>query len=205
MAEISEGNDTRIRVAPKIGREQTVRVPKFIRDIPAIPEQEGITIRTRDDLPKIVELPLLPAAQLLYDLNIETVASSANKQDVGGFATLTLNFDSLSSENQRIALELLGMPYRGRKSIITGEYGPRRIQIKIPIVNNSTEQEIARKSVEIARKFKKQEMTWAPTFSPEEVAGREKEYYYDKDSGRYYLSKEHYLKVRGLSLKVDPK
>lgn len=48
-------------------------------------------------------------------------------------------------------------------------------------------------------------MTWAPTFTPEEVVGHESEYYHDRDSNTYYLSREHYLKAKGLSLKVEQK
>lgn len=202
--ESGEVSNPRIRISSNRPSEQAVRMPRFIRDIPNLPEQEAISVRTRDDLARVVESPLLPAAQVLYDFNIRTIDSSANRQDVGNEAWLTIDFDSLSAENQQIAQELLGEPYQGRKSIVTGEYGPKRVQIRLPIAENATEQEIARRALELARNFKRQPLTWG-ILTPEEVEGREDLFYYDKESNKYYLSKEHYLKAKGLSFKVESK
>lgn len=203
----------KIRISPReSGRnshplgEQAVRMPRFVRDIQPI--TDVVRLKTREDLKRIVESPLLPVAQLLYDLNIETTDSSANYQDVEGrdrSARLTINFDSLSPENQQIVLAILGEPYQGRRSGIPGIPSRREVQIRVPLTYDSTEQEVAQKALELARKLKKQPMTWAQTFTPVDVVGHESDYYYDKESDQYYLSKEQYLKAKGLSFKVESK
>lgn len=129
MSEIGVGEVAQIRISNR-GGERIVRVPKFVINIPPITESSRV--RTREDLARVVESPLLPAAQALYDLNIETTSSSANYQDVEGrerAARLIINFDSLSPENQQIAEEFHGQPERGRRSVITGEFGSRSVQI----------------------------------------------------------------------------
>src|ERR1035437_10524830 len=81
------------------------RVPNslLISEMSAI-EESGYSPTTRESLSKLVEAPLLEACEDLYDKNIRTAMSSANKKDIeyGGHAYIDIDFDSLSEENKAI-------------------------------------------------------------------------------------------------------
>jgi len=201
MAE-ETGERPRIRVTRR-NSEQVVKLPRFVRNIEAITEYGRVS--TREDLEKVVESPLLAAAQYLYDLNVETIDSSANRKDALGshIARINIDFDSLSPENQQIAIDLLGEPHRGRETGTPELPVGREITVEIPINENSTEQEVSNRALEIARKFKKQTMTWAQTRTPDEVKGIEDHFYFDQESGKYYLSREQYLKANPKQIRVQ--
>ncbi len=77
-----------------------------ISEILPIEESGGFSIRTRSDIETIVEYPLVEACQILYDKNIQTTYSSANKKDLEGEnpkAFIAINYEMLSEENKRIA------------------------------------------------------------------------------------------------------
>lgn len=52
---------------------------------------EGAIVKNREELRKIIEEPCLPACLTLYDKNIQTVSSSANKREIGGQAYININ------------------------------------------------------------------------------------------------------------------
>ncbi|MBR5939612.1 hypothetical protein IKZ77_03735 [Candidatus Saccharibacteria bacterium] len=83
--------------------------PKTISDVKQINNGESIIVR-RNELKDIVEEPCLKACELLYDKNIQTVASSANGQNFGltdtQNATITINYTSLSDDNKAIVKSL---------------------------------------------------------------------------------------------------
>ena len=65
-------------------------------------ESSRVILRTREDIDKFVEAPLVDACKIFYDKNIETLLSSANKGDVGHGAYIEIDFRSLSEENKEI-------------------------------------------------------------------------------------------------------
>ncbi len=71
-----------------------------IKDIPPIEKGEIPEIKTKEDLDHLVEEPLLDICRKLYDLNIETLMSSANRKDIGSFANILIIYDTLSEENK---------------------------------------------------------------------------------------------------------
>lgn len=160
-------------------------------------------ILRREDIKTLVEVPLQRACEILYDKNIKTLSSSANKKDVKTGAYIELDFDSLSPENKKIALSTGQVFERDGGSLV---------HISIPVDENTTVQSLQTISEELAEKFEKQPLSWAPAdtlaearemyASPnasieeltqefEEIGG-----YYDAETGIFYASKEHYDKIK---------
>jgi RimJ/RimL family protein N-acetyltransferase len=110
------------------------RPGELVLDVERIPEA-CLPIHSPVELEELVEVPLRSACQKFMDKGIPTFWSSANRRDIGatnldwmkeaaigcyrdedtddsffgevGQAVLMLNFDDLSAENQRIALETM--------------------------------------------------------------------------------------------------
>ena len=159
-----------------------------------------VNLKKRDDLKKAVELPLLKACRILYDKNIRTVWSSANIKNVGHYAHISIDFDSLSDDNKSIA-ESIGK--------VTIHADGKTVEILIPIEHEGVPiADLERKSMEIAKKFKKQKMKWGVPglessikhfqeqgMKPAEIT-RILEIYYDRSGKQFYLSEEHYRKSK---------
>lgn len=165
-------------------------------------------IVTRAQIKELVEAPLVQACEIFWDKNIETVSSSASKKHLDEEGTcrpahIILAFDSLSPENQQIA-EGVGE--------VVDFWGRSAVNVKIPIESASiTEEDISRKAVAIAQKFKKQEMVWAPAYTIKEMLEIyrldpsdekygpdlfvETGWHYDEKGKRFYISEEHCRKV----------
>jgi hypothetical protein len=137
--------------------DQTVEqdTPVLLADVSAIREG-GIPVETREDIKNIVELPLLRACEELYDKNIRTLASSANKKDIeSGEVHILVDFDTLSEENKAIARQ------HAEPKQDSGHWGGGRLFIiKIPVSESTTVEEISTKAVAITNTFKKQSATW---------------------------------------------
>jgi len=173
--------------------------PTGIPEIEPIQESRGSMIKTRDQLKELVEAPLLGACEELYDKNIRTLSTSANKKDIESNQPgyIILDFNSLSEENKKIAEQLGELKHEDNSD---------QIFIEIPLDQNTTIEEIKKLSADIVDKFKKQPMTWAPTYTLEDLREiyRDKEaqvedfadgYYYDPEKKIFYLSEEHFKKV----------
>ena len=83
--------------------------------------------------------------------------------------------------------------------------------IKIPINANSTIKEVEKQSLELVKKFEKQSICWTRLFNHKEMAelfdcpgeiseddikGHSEYYFYDKESKLFFLSKEHFDKLK---------
>ena len=112
-------------------------------------EEGGITLETREDLTRLVEPPLLEACQILFDKNIRTVMSSANKKDKGGKAHIIISFDELNEQNQQIANKL-GTVY----DYIGKKYA--KIEPPLLITEQTTVGEIRKSALELVSKFEQQ-------------------------------------------------
>lgn len=77
-----------------------------ISDVDPIEESGYVTMPTREELARLVEMPILNACQILWDKNIITGMSSANRKDVGRVAYINLPKRYLSDDNV-IVLESL--------------------------------------------------------------------------------------------------
>lgn len=174
-----------------------------IAEIEAIEESRGHMIRTRDEICKYVEPPLVPACEHFWDLNIRTLSSSANAKDIGRKAFILIDYNSLSDENKKIAEESADLleNYDGRPAI----------DFKIPITNETTLEQVKEQALVFAGRFKKQKASWIPSYALQqmrEIYGGDPDdskfgpeafiedgiWYYDSESKKFYLSEEHLKK-----------
>lgn len=183
--------------------KKSEKPPEKISEVAPIRESRNTMVRTREQLRELVEGPLLSACEEFYDKNIRTLSASANKQDIKyGAAHIVIDFDSLSKENKEIGKQI-GEVYWADNI--------NQLDIKISISADSTFEEIKAFAESIAHKFTKQEMTWAPSYTLEQVRkiygidsndesyGIEAfadQFYYDKDKKLFYMSEEHARKAR---------
>jgi hypothetical protein len=187
-------------------------------------------VSTKEEIKVYVAGPVLKASEIFWDKNIKTTGSWVPSiQDVGGKSGLNnyieIEYDSLSEENKKIALELTE-----EGSFRTFDKS-NNVRIVIP-GNNLSIEEIQRKSIEIANKFKNQDLLWytpqtldeAVTVLEEWKKQRpqdEKEYndeiervkntwgqdlysnqYFDKATNAIWASKELYDKSKGSPVKT---
>lgn len=171
---------------------------KIITEVEPIEQSREKMIETKEQIKELVEAPLLAACEELYDKNIQTLSTSANKNDVlyGGY--INIDFDSLSEKNKEIAKTL---------GELSGGGNSRHVKIKIPLNENTTVEEIKSFAESVVGKFEKQPMKWAPRYTlkdlreiycdgeaqVEDFSGR---YYYDSEEKLFYLSEEHFKKVK---------
>lgn len=186
--------------------EQRPEQPKIssLAEVPAIQESRNQMITRRDQIKDFVEQPLLGACEDMWDKNVRTLSTSANKKDIEvGEAYIIIDFGSLSEENRQAAQQLAEpIDYDGMKAV----------KIPIPVSETTTTDEISQKASEIAGTFNKQPATWIPTYKlevlkkaygidPEETqyddpsVWQDEGYYYDPVSKLFYMSEEHYRKA----------
>jgi len=136
--------------------EQKEKAPSLsLADVPPI-ENGSPIIATKEQLKTVVEAPLLAACEALYDKNIRTLASSANRKNIqNGEASILVDFDSLSEENKIIARKI------SEPEQASGHGGGgKTFVIAIPVSASSTVAEISKAALTIAQAFKWQPATW---------------------------------------------
>lgn len=177
---------------------------KGLTEVEPIRENRNQYITSREQIKQLVEPPLVEACETFYDLNIRTLSSSANTQDIElGFANIIVALDSMSKDNAELAKKL------GEEIEYDGKIA---IQFKFPVTTASTTAEIQENSLSLAKKFSKQKLTWAPSFTIEELKQwyaieegatyaddpnawvEEVGYYYDPASAKFFLSEELFRK-----------
>jgi len=104
------------------------------------------------ELPRFIEAPLLKAVTDFWSKGIKTLGSTANKKDVGYFASIDLDLESLSEENKKILIELK----ENKKFIIDINTENKKFSLKIKINEDSTLGEISDIALEFSRNFKNQ-------------------------------------------------
>jgi hypothetical protein len=187
-------------------------------------------VSTKEEIKVYVAGPVLKASEIFWDKNIKTTGSWVPSiQDVGGKSGpnnyIEIEYDSLSEENKKIALELT------EKGSFRTFDKSNSVRIVIP-GNNLSIEEIQRKSIEIANKFKNQDLLWYTPQTLDEAVTvleewkkqkpqDEKEYndeiervkntwgqdlysnqYFDKATNAIWASKELYDKSKGLPVKT---
>ena len=98
-------------------------------------------IVTRDELMKIVELPCLDATIALYDKNIRTISTSANRRDIGFNGYISIDLLSLSEENKQVLKKFYPNEYA--KAIENTTDGESSFAFEVPITSNSTVEEVS--------------------------------------------------------------
>lgn len=165
---------------------------------------------SREALVGIVELPLLAAAQHLYDKNLRTRGSSANALNLReGFAWLNLDMNDMSGGNRAIAEAIAD----DRFSVPTPSAILEAAALMFPITAETTVAELSAIALERAKVFEWQPMTWAPSFTAPELRELIPElahlkgkklikpalalgFYFDEGTKQFWLSEEQFLKAQ---------
>lgn len=176
----------------------------LIAEIKPIEKNRNEIIKTRQEIRNYVETPLVDACEHMWDLNIRTLASSANSKDIGYQAYIIVDFDSLSEENKKIARE---------SGVFIEDYDGRpAVKLEMPIVATTTAESIKTWAGATSEKLCKQKASWIPSYDLGDLrswwAGldrndekygiddfKEEGFFYDPDGKRFYLSEEHFRKV----------
>ena len=109
---------------------------------------------TEENLPELVEEPLLEACIRLVRKNIKTVATTANKNNIGEHAELLISADGLSPQNRELAMSLDG------EEVQSGHWGNIFV-FTYPLREDSTVEEVQIHFNRIAESFEIQPYTWA--------------------------------------------
>lgn len=184
--------------------EHSIEVePIMIKDVEPIRKNRSTMIQNSEHLKELIEKPLLPACEVLYQKNIQTLESSANAEDIKyrGNARIAIDWNSLSAENRIIARNMGLEPISYDRT--------RSISIQTLIDEAMTISQISDKMKEIVQPFVEQEPTWIPKYSIDDLRGlyrKEDEvgpeyfiaagYFYDLQTQTFYESEDHYQKVK---------
>lgn len=123
---------------------------------------EYAIVQNREDLRKIIEEPCLPACLALYDKNIQTVNSSANKREIGGQAYIGINYDSLSENNKQVLDKLIeaGLIEPLNLSDDPQKRGGRDVMVKVPVFEDDTVGKVSDRFMQIVSGFQQQDVLY---------------------------------------------
>lgn len=179
-----------------------------LNNIDPIELSQGQLLVSADELARYVEPPALPACLDLYDKNIKTISSSANRKDAEE-AYIVIDFSSLSDSNKEIALRLGSLISPVRNGIEDNETNPEELMLAAPLEAADTADTIEAKLKELVAPFQRQKLLWAPTYSLNEIKKIygyaedeqveiddfvEDGLYYDTQTRMFHLSEELYKK-----------
>jgi hypothetical protein len=135
-------------------------------------EEHHVDVETREDLSQLIEGPLLSACQNLYDKNVQTYMSSANKKNIeSGDVEFSIIYNTLSEKNREVAKRLI--EEKVLKLTPANEVSPSRLQVNIPVTETTTWGEIEEASLKIADRFVPQRLMpegYAPEYLMEYLA-----------------------------------
>ncbi len=109
---------------------------------------------TEENLPQLVEEPLLEACIRLVRKNIRTLCTSANKENIGTNALLIISASDLSEKNTNTAKQLGGI-----ESPSESHWG-HSFSFTYPLNEESTITEVSKHFNGLADKFSMQPYTW---------------------------------------------
>ncbi len=127
-------------------------------------------VKNRETLKLMVDKPCLEACEYLFDCNILTTTSSANKNDISaGSGFIGVNYDSLDETNKEIYNKLKERQLVKEFGSHKDAYGINKhdFLIEIPITSETTSEEFSKKLMEIVKVFQKQELIYG-SYSKEE-------------------------------------
>lgn len=161
-----------------------------IADVERI-EQDHVPILRKEQLAEVVETPLLPACEILWDKHIPTFMTSANGTDFTErqAAWMIFRFGDLSHENLGIGKEL------GEMKILNA--GPC-VWLDIPLTEQSTVAEVSAAAEAMAARFAEQSPSYLQLVFDaagvrafwEEMAGKSIAHISDADLA-FYTGFEH--------------
>ena len=209
--------------------ESTTTDKTDLEELNANPEFQtfNVPISKKQDIKNVVAGPLLKASEIFWDKNIRTTGSWIEiiQGEAAGGDYIEIAYDSLSEENKKIADKL--------KQFDTNFGGIKGVRIALG--NNLSPQEAQKKSIEIANKFKQQDLLWYKPKTlqdavenlketskkyPDQLEAVNKEIervkdtwgqelnpgeYFDKATKTIWASEELYKKSKGLSVSANIK
>ncbi|MEX1113004.1 MAG: hypothetical protein WD603_02660 [Patescibacteria group bacterium] len=101
----------------------------------------------RENIPRFVEQPLVEACQMLFDKNVRTTLTSANRHD--RVAVMFIDYDTLTPANRTVAGQI------GRVRPIP-DTSCSLVQIEIPISADSTVGSVSADAAAVAELFEAQ-------------------------------------------------
>ena len=112
----------------------------------------NVPISKKEDIANVVAGPLVLASEIFWDKNIRTTGSwiEVIQGKAVGEDYIEIAYDSLSEENKKIANKL-----KDSDTNFGGFKG-----VRIVLGNNLSAEEAQRKAIEIANKFKQQDLLW---------------------------------------------
>lgn len=173
-------------------------------------EESHIRIVNKGDLAKVVEGPLLAACESLFDKNIQTNMSTANKKNVeaGNPADFSVDYDALSDKNKEVAAKLIEEGIARLYPAVSKHYNAI-LSMSIPLKADVTWGEVEDVSMQIANRFHRQRympQAVSPEFLMkhleyainEDIEGdtvppeyfERHGYFFDRNSGLFFTSKE---------------
>lgn len=121
---------------------------------------ESVIAKDREDLRKIIEEPCLPSCLSLYDKNIYTRSSTANRTDKQ--AEIAIDYDSLDETNKKIVEQLVnnGIIEEPRLQSDPEHRGRMRVTITVPIAEDDTVGKVSDKFMQIISSFQQQDVMY---------------------------------------------
>jgi hypothetical protein len=122
----------------------------------------GIIVKDRSDIEKIVEGPCLEACLDLYDKNIRTIDSGANKNDIGRNGFIGINYDSLDDENKKVVAKLVqkGLIPPFTLSDNPKQRGGRDFNIIVQVFDTDDVIDISNKFLQVTNFFQTQDVLY---------------------------------------------
>ncbi|MFO0702528.1 MAG: hypothetical protein U0514_01465 [Candidatus Andersenbacteria bacterium] len=143
------------------GSDQVEPLSPSMRAVQPI-ELSGSTLLTeRSLIHEVIEPPLIPAVEELFDKNIETLMSTANAKNVGNEGAITIGWDHLSQANRAIV----------RRIGVVEEVGQRiEASLRVPISADDTVASVSKRMLALTSQLQEQPATWIPRYTLEQMA-----------------------------------
>lgn len=154
---------------PPITAVHQVPMQPAFADIAVIPSDRNRAIENLDQIPEIVEAPLVEPVKRCWEKNVPTYTSSANGAHTEAY--IGFDYDHMSADNQRIMDEMTAadaqQPEEQRQIKVfrpgenPGDTDPRvRVTISKPL-EGETPESIGQFFTDIADRFVEQDLSWA--------------------------------------------
>ena len=118
-------------------------------------------VKSRDTLDLIIDPPCLEACKYLYDCNILTINSTANKKNIeNGKGAIDINYHSLDDYNRKVVDSLVSEGLIHLREDFDKESRDEVFSIEIPINENTTVEDFSNQMLTIAKYFQPQEIRY---------------------------------------------
>lgn len=143
----------------KIGEKRPAfKFGRQVKDVEPIREHTNIAVKKKEDLKTIVEEPCLKACEELFEKNIETVDSGCNGENSACRAYITINYDTLSKVNQKIADHLVQegkMQFYPKGDSLRNYFN--QVEVEIPTKANDFVVNVEKKLLAVVSCFERQD------------------------------------------------